>query len=260
MAPALIAFLALLLTHPAVATLLVALGLLLLVADALVGGLGWLSLAGVALLALFFWGHMLAGLAGWGSVALVLAGVALLALEALVIPGFGLAGLLGLAALLGGIFLALTGGSVMPGDLARAGAMLLAMLALLVAGLALLLRLIPESRLLRGVVLHAKVGADLKGERRGGRLLRWLGGARLEALAAPAAPVTERLSLQGEHGRAASALRPAGIAEIAGRRVEVTTRGEYVSPGEPVVVVEDRGMSLVVRRSAPDQDAGQTPS
>jgi membrane-bound serine protease (ClpP class) len=237
------------LTSPAIATLLVAIGLLLLVADALVGGLGWLSVGGLALLALFFWGHMLAGLAGWEGVALVILGVLLLALEALVIPGFGVAGILGIAALLGGVFLSLTGGIVTPGDLARVAWMLLAMVALPAAGLALLLRRLPESRLLRGVVLQTKVGADPEGARRGGPLLRWLGGARLEALTAPAAPETERLSLLGQTGRTTTALRPAGVAEFGGRPAQVTTRGEYLGPGEPVMVVEERGSYLVVRRT-----------
>lgn len=242
-----------LLTSPAVATLLIALGLLLLVADLLVGGVGWLSAGGLALLALFFWGHTLAGLAGWEGVGLVIAGLLLLALEVLVIPGFGVAGVLGLLALLGGIFVSLTGSFVTAGDLARAGGMLLAAMAILAGGLVLLLRSLPESRLLRGVVLDATVGGAEAVRRRDSPLLRRLSGGRLEAMMAPAAPSTERLSLHGEAGRTASALRPAGVAEILGRQREVTTRGEYIGPGEAVVVVDDSGSLLVVRRAEPDR-------
>lgn len=242
-----------LLTSPPVAILLIALGLLLLVADLLVGGIGWLSIGGLALLALFFWGHMLAGLAGWEGMALVIAGVLLLAVELLVIPGFGVAGLLGLAALLGGIFLSLIGGFVTAADMARAGWMLLAALGIVTAGVALLFRLLPQGRLLRGVVLDAQVGAAEAAVRRSGPLQRWLSGGRLEAMMAPVAAPTERLSLQGEAGRTTSALRPAGGAEILGRRLEVTTRGEYIGPGETVIVVEDTGARLVVRRAEPDR-------
>lgn len=131
------------------------------------GGIGWLSVAGLALLAIFFWAHAQLGLAGWEGAALTLLGLVLLAVEALIVPGFGVAGLLGLAALLGGIFLAITGGVITPNELMRAGWMLLAIVTLLVAGLAVLTRALPQSRRLRGLVLRAKVGAPTKAAHRG---------------------------------------------------------------------------------------------
>jgi membrane-bound serine protease (ClpP class) len=240
--------LAALLASPLIAVLLIALGLLLLAADALFGGIGWLSVAGLTLLAIFFWAHAQLGLAGWEGAALTLLGLVLLAVEALVIPGFGVAGLLGLAALLGGVFLAITGGVVTPDELMRAGWMLLAIVTLLVAGLSLLARALPQSRRLRGLVLSTKVGAPDE-SRPPGRVLRWLGGSRLELLNQPRAPDTERLSLVGASGRAVSALRPAGVAEITGRQYEVRTEGEYVGAGEPVEVIRDDGARLVVRRA-----------
>lgn len=255
-APGLAEGLVRLLTSPAVASLLIALGLLLLAADVLVGGVGWLSVGGVALLALFFYGHTLAGLAGWEGVALVGVGLLLLAVEALVIPGFGVAGVLGLLALLGGAFVSLTGGIVTADDVARAGWTLVGSVVVLVGGLVLLFRALPESRALRGVVLTSRVGAPAAAGRRMSPLLTRLTGGRLEAQTAPAARATERLSLQGEAGRTATALRPAGVAEIAGRRVEVTTRGEYIAPGEAVIVVEDTGSQLVVRRAEGEREVG----
>jgi membrane-bound serine protease (ClpP class) len=237
-----------LLTSPLVAVLLISSGLLLLAADALFGGVGWLSLAGLILIAIFFWAHAQLGLAGWEGAVLMLLGLVLLAIEALILPGFGIAGLLGLAALLGGVFLAITGGVVTPDELLRAGGMLLAVVVLLVGGLSLLARALPQSRRLRGLVLSAKVGAPDEG-RPPGRVLRWLGGSRLESLNQAGAPPSERLSLVGAAGRAVSALRPAGVAEIAGHRYEVTTGGEYVGAGEPLEVIRDEGHHLVVRRA-----------
>lgn len=236
-----------LLTNPFIATLLLALSLLLLASDALVGGLGWLSVLGGLLLALFFWGHAQLGLMGWEVLALIALGLALLAMEALLVPGVGVVGVLGVAALLTGFALSVTGNEPTEEALAHVGWMLLGVIAILSGGLVLLARALPESRALRGMVLGAKVGVPEE-RRAPGPLLRWLGGSRLEALGTPTTRLTERLSLVGVAGTARSALRPAGMAELRGHRLDVTTEGEYISAGTPVEVVRDDGARIVVRR------------
>src|SRR5690606_30963900 len=57
-------------------------------------------------------------------------------------------------------------------------------------------------------------------------------------------------TLLGERGVALSPLRPAGTAEIGGRRVDVMTEGSFVPAGEPVEVVSVRGSRVVVRPAA----------
>jgi membrane-bound serine protease (ClpP class) len=52
----------------------------------------------------------------------------------------------------------------------------------------------------------------------------------------------------GKRGTAASSLRPAGIAEIEGERVDVVSDGEFIEPGEPITVVRIDGNRIVVRR------------
>jgi membrane-bound serine protease (ClpP class) len=56
-----------------------------------------------------------------------------------------------------------------------------------------------------------------------------------------------RSDLLGKSGVAVSELRPAGVAEIEGERVDVTTEGDYVRAGSRVLVVRAEGMRLVVR-------------
>ena len=51
-------------------------------------------------------------------------------------------------------------------------------------------------------------------------------------------------------GVALTILRPAGIAEIEGRRVDVTTAGEFIPKGSPVTVVKAEGMHILVNKSA----------
>jgi len=61
------------------------------------------------------------------------------------------------------------------------------------------------------------------------------------------APEADRAWL-GKRGTAASSLRPAGIADIEGERVDVVSDGEFIEPGEPIVVVRVDGNRIVVRR------------
>lgn len=96
-------------TDPVVASLLILAGLFLIVADALFAGFGVAAVAGLACFGLFFWGHLLANLAGWEDFLLIAIGLALIGVEVFVIPGFGFAGIAGTIALAGGLFLAMTG-------------------------------------------------------------------------------------------------------------------------------------------------------
>ncbi len=56
-------------------------------------------------------------------------------------------------------------------------------------------------------------------------------------------------ALAGTRGTSHSPLRPAGIAVIDGRRVDVVTRGEMIEAGRPVEVIEVEGNRIVVKES-----------
>jgi membrane-bound serine protease (ClpP class) len=233
------------LVTPAVAGLLFALGLLLVLADLVSAGFGLTGLLGVGLLALFFWAHMLAGTAGWEGAALVTIGLLLVAAELLVIPGFGVAGMLGLLALGAGLFLSVTGGRVVSSsDLARVTTTLGIATAGFLGGAVLLLRYLPRLGRLHGLILQAQVG--IPGAVPTRQRWPWLEGARLEAHSAHEAE--NRASLLGATGVAASYLRPGGIADIEGTRVDVVTEGEYIPAGAPIEIIADEGYRRVVRR------------
>ena len=53
-------------------------------------------------------------------------------------------------------------------------------------------------------------------------------------------------ALRGRTGTAVSYLRPAGIASIEGRRVDVLTEGEFIAQGTPVRVVRVEGARIFV--------------
>lgn len=56
-----------------------------------------------------------------------------------------------------------------------------------------------------------------------------------------------KAELLGKSGIALTTLRPSGIAEIDGKRLDVTTAGTFIQKGEPVTVVKAEGMHIIVR-------------
>ena len=52
----------------------------------------------------------------------------------------------------------------------------------------------------------------------------------------------------GKQGTAATPLRPAGIADLQGNRVDVVSQGEYIEAEAPIVVVRVDGNRIVVRQ------------
>jgi membrane-bound serine protease (ClpP class) len=244
-------------TDPAVATLLITFGILLLIGDFFVEGFGLAGAAGIALLALFFWGHSLAGLTGWEDIALVVLGLILIAVEILVIPGFGIAGLLGLAALLGGFFLAMLGRDIQtPEGIERsATTILVAFVATavgLVAGVVFLTRG-SRSRQLRRLVLDSTVTASSAPAARPALAGLDLFGAsarlpREQREDTSAQVVKHQRASGAREDVALSDLRPSGIARIGGMRVDVVTAGEHIAAGSPIEVVRDEGYRLIVRQ------------
>lgn len=232
------------LTNPVVASLLLTVGIWLTIGDVLAGGTGGALVVGLALIALFFWGHLLAGLAGWEDVALMAVGLILIALELLVIPGTGIAGILGLAAFLGGAFLSMLSRQLVTGDqIERAATVIGGSFLLIAAGAVGLVAHLRRGGGPRGLVLTDQVGVTRAGSRPTG-WLRWMdSGASPEETEAPVGPE----SLVGATGVAVTDLRPGGIAEIGGRRVDVVTDGGYLPAGEQVEVVADEGYRRVVR-------------
>jgi membrane-bound serine protease (ClpP class) len=250
-------------THPLVASLLMTVGLLLILADVFGGGGGVPSVVGAGLMAFFFWGHMLAGLAGWEGVVLVGLGVALLAVEAFVIPGFGVAGVLGIAAFAGGLFISLIGGEIVTSaDLVRAATTVgLTLMGLIGGGIGLAWLLV-RTRKMGGLVLQARLGVsdgktrpdELKDQRSAPVAVD--GVADLRDWGQP----VDSGSMLGARGVATSDLRPGGIARFAGERVDVITRGELLPAGTPLEIIRDDGYRRVVRRCEPAQGGAYRPT
>lgn len=274
-------------TNPVLASLLITVGIYLVIGDLLSGGIGAAAGIGVSLLAVFFWGHLLAGLTGWEDIALVALGVVLLLVELLVLPGFGIFGVLGLAGVLGGAFLAMVNRDfdfVGPEQLLRAGGTIAASFVTLTVAVVLTITALTRRKGPPGLVLRTQLGSGAPvTQRTESGWLRWFGdsGGVLESdridppppparaagapggappqappgappESAPAAeedpPARGRPSMVGSVGVALSDLRPAGIAEVDGQRIDVVTEGDYLAVGSQIEIIRDEGYRRVVRR------------
>lgn len=190
-------------TDPAVSSLLIAAGVLIIIADLFVEGFGIGGVLGLGLLALFFWGHFLAGLTGWEDLTLVVLGLLLIVVEIIIIPGFGIPGVLGLVALMGGLFLAMLGRDIQtPQGIEQAGMTILASFIAIVLGLVAVITLLSRGRHPHRLVLHSAVGgAEQRSAPASGGWLRWFG-------------ATSQLSRE-EHAGAVSLPEPAPIVAAA---------------------------------------------
>jgi membrane-bound serine protease (ClpP class) len=234
------------LTNPIVASLLTTFGILLILADLFSGGFGLLSVFGLSLFALFFWGHFIAGLAGWESVALVVGGLLLIAAEIFIVPGFGITGILGIGGIFGGLFLALVGGPITTTqEIAQAAYILSASLIGVIVGGVVLLRLLSRFGRMQGLFLQAQVGVAGSGTPVR-RRRSWIEGSRMEAQTRTAD--TETPSLVGAVGTTLTDLHPAGIASINDERVDVVSEGEYIAADTTVEVIIDQRYRRVVRQ------------
>jgi len=219
------------LTSPMVAPLLLSLGILGLIFEIKAGAFGIGGLVSVVSLGLFFGSSFMVGLAGWEEVLLLGLGLLALGVEAFLLPGFGVAGLLGVAFLTGAVVLAMLGGSPSGGELVSALAVLGASVVITAAVFYAWLRHLPNSQRFAGLLLRQSTH-------------------RSEGyIAAP-----QRDELIGRTGVAFTDLRPAGVAEVDGERVDVVSEGEWVKAGAPVTVIRAEGYRHVVRADrAPSQ-------
>lgn len=218
--------------------LLLALGLLGLYLEFKMPGVLLPGVLGGALLALYFFGHYVAGLAGWEDIALVVLGLLLLGLEVFVLPGFGVLGLAGLACLVAGLVLGLVpalppappGLPVLPvpelwPQLQGALIKLLGAIGLIVTGAAIAAYWTPRSRLYHDLVLDTALKP---------------GNGAVPRVA------EEHAGLVGRDGVALTGLRPAGIAEVAGRRLDVVSSGDLIPRGAAVRVIAAAAGRIVV--------------
>jgi membrane-bound serine protease (ClpP class) len=203
-------------TDPTVSGLLLAIGFVGLLIEMqtlhLIAGL-----IGATALALFFGSHVYAGFSDNLVVGLAVAGVLGILLELHVLPGHGVSGIVGVLALISAIVLAFGVPYFYVAAQSISIAIVLSVLLFWIAA-----RLFPQNAFMRRIAFTGVQGRDY--------------------VAAP-----DQTSLIGHAGFATSFLRPAGVAAIDGKRVDVLTEGDFVAAGSPVVVTRVEGARIFVR-------------
>ena len=203
-------------TDPRVSGLLLSLGFLgLLIEMQTLHGIA--GAIGVTSLGLFFGTHIYAGFSNWLVLVLALGGVVGILFELHVLPGHGIFGSAGGLALIAAVVLAF--GIPLFGIALQAVASAL-VISIVCFGLAT--RIIPENAFLARLVFTGTQGPE------------YVSSADFRALL-------------GEAGVASSFLRPAGVATIAGRRVDVLSEGDFVMAGTPLRVTRVEGARIFVR-------------
>jgi membrane-bound serine protease (ClpP class) len=184
---------------------------------------------GVLCLAIFFWGHHIAGLAGMEDILIFLLGMALLMVEILMIPGFGAIGFLGISLMLWALLDAMIekypGGPWYPAWPVVQVPLLKLYIALIGTAVAAMFL----GKFLPGTRLFKNIGLETTSSKKAGY-----------------SASDESNSLIGLEGRALSPLRPAGTAEFGDRKLDVITRGDYLAGGTPIRIVESHGSRIIV--------------
>ncbi|OPY60573.1 MAG: hypothetical protein A4E56_02613 [Pelotomaculum sp. PtaU1.Bin065] len=157
-------------------------------------------------------------LVNWLAFLAFLLGLIAFLLEIFVFPGFGVAGIAGIILVGWGIFLIAV-------DVTQATA------ALVLAVVATIVILIVGLRLMSRYNMWYRLTLQNKQQNDEGYV----------------APAPELSLYAGKEGVALTPLRPAGSAELDGRRLDVVTEGEFIPKGRPVKVIKVEGTRVVVK-------------
>ncbi|MDD3931413.1 MAG: NfeD family protein [Eubacteriales bacterium] len=206
------------LTSYEVASLLLSLGMIALIAEFYTQGFGFAGIFGILCFVLYFSSGFIAGYTDFWAAVIFLIGLILMIIE-VIVPGFGVFGITGLIAMAVGI--------VLSAPTPQQGIFSL-MIALLVATLSipLFLKIFGKSRLVQRLVLsHSET---------------------VNAGYVHTAPRLKDLYVVGQTGVALTPMRPAGSIQIDHQRIDAITQGEFIASGTPVKVVATSGSKVIV--------------
>ena len=203
-------------TSPIVIPILLSIASLGLIVELYSPGFGVAGTMGLIALALFFYGHIIAGLAGMEAIVLLILGIILIILEFFV-PG-GIIGLLGFGAILGSLFMSGYDFGHMLISIA------IALVVAIVAAVILYRSIGMEKGIFRHIILRDRTTTELG-----------------------YVSSVNRLELIGLVGKTVTPLRPSGTAIFENERLDVVSEGGFVEIDKEVKIVKVEGMRVVVR-------------
>lgn len=204
------------LTHPVMTPILMTVGSVGLVLELFSPGFGLPGIAGLSALLLFFYGHLVAGLAGFETLILFALGVGLIVLE-LFLPG-GIIGVIGLLAVISSFFMASNNVVYM------AISLLIALTASIVLSILMIRVYEKKMNFFKRIILTDSTSTE-KGY----------------------VSNKNRLELIGGEGVTLTPLRPSGTIVVEDERIDVVSEGGFVPKGRKVRIIKTEGAKIVVR-------------
>lgn len=216
------------LTHPIIASILLAVAMFGLIAEVRTPGWGLGGTLALIALALFFGSHLILRLAEWQELLLFVVGLVLLLIELFFIPGFGVVGLLGIALMLASFVITQLGDFRLwsAEEVAEKVAYLAASMISAIALSFVFMRTLPRFAAFNRLILSSQISAS-------------------EGYVS--SPTERDAELVGRRGIALSHLRPAGVGLFDGQRLDVIADGEFIEAQTPIQIVEASGSRIVVR-------------
>jgi membrane-bound serine protease (ClpP class) len=203
-------------TDPIVVPILLSIASIGFIVELYSPGFGIPGSMGLLSLLLFFYGHMIAGLAGFESIILLVLGIICIVLEFFV-PG-GILGIAGIASIITSLFLA-------SGDIGHmAMSVAIALIVSIVVAVILFKTIGLEKGFLRHIILKDATSTE-KGY----------------------VSTVNRLEIIGLTGKTLTPLRPSGTAIFDNERLDVITEGGYINQGKSVKIIKVEGSRIVVR-------------
>lgn len=197
-------------------------------------GVGFPGFAALVALVLYLVPYYLNGLAANWEIIALFVGIALLALEIFVLPGFGIAGIAGISLMVMSMILIMLNNDWFDFGLVPTSSIIYATAATLggiAGGIALLF--VGGSRLTQSRYFQRVALTDTQ-ERAQGYTSSFISEP-----------------MKGKVGKAYTVLRPSGKVMIDDQIYDAYTRGDYIDKDTEIIVVNDEGTSLQVRRHTP---------
>lgn len=203
-------------TNPIIVPILLSIASLGLIVELYSPGFGVAGTMGLTAIGLFFFGHLVAGLAGYETILLFLIGLGFVIAE-FFLPG-AIAGIIGLALIISSILFA--GGNVV-----QMGIALLIALIVGIVGMVIIMKFFGKNiRLFNKMIL--KDSTDTKS----GYVSN-----------------VNRVELINKIAKSMTPLRPSGTIMVEGERIDAVTEGGYVDKGKAVKIIKVEGSRTVVR-------------
>ncbi len=203
-------------TNPIIVPILLSIASLGLIVELYSPGFGVAGTMGLSALGLFFFGHLVAGLAGYESIILFMIGVAFIIAE-LFLPG-AIAGIIGLALIIGSILLA--GGNVV-----HMGISVLIALIVAIVGMVIIMKFFGKN-----IKFFDKIILTDATDTEHGYVSN-----------------VNRYELVGRIAVSMTPLRPSGTIMLDGERIDAVTEGGYIDSKKAVKIIKVEGSRTVVR-------------